>query len=47
MNKKNNVKKGNKVLEFKHNLNVVNKTPSFKLKAFFNNYFHVAFSSNY
>jgi len=34
MNKKNNVKKESKILEFKHNLNVVNKTPSFKLRSF-------------
>jgi len=34
MNKKNYVKKDNKILEFKHNLNVVNKVPVFKLKAF-------------
>lgn len=34
MNKKNNVKKNNKILEFKHNLNVTNKVSPFKLKAF-------------
>ena len=34
MNNKNNVKKGNKILEFKQNLNVTNKVPTFKLKAF-------------
>lgn len=34
MNKKNNVKKDNKILEFKHNLNVANNVPTFKLKAF-------------
>ena len=34
MIKKNNVRKNNKILEFKHNLNVVNNVPTFKLKAF-------------
>ena len=34
MNKKNYVKKDNKILEFKHNLNVANRVPAFKLKAF-------------
>ncbi len=34
MNNKNNVKKENKILEFKHNLNVSNKVATFKLKAF-------------
>ncbi len=34
MNKNMNVKKENKILEFKHNLNVVNNTSSLKLRAF-------------
>ena len=34
VNKKNNVKKDNKILEFKHNLNVANHVPTFKLKIF-------------
>lgn len=34
VNKKNNVKKDNKILEFKHNLNAVNHVPTFKLKIF-------------
>lgn len=34
MNRKNDLKKENKILEFKHNLNVSNNIPSFKLKTF-------------
>lgn len=34
MNNKNNVKKDNKILEFKNNLNVSNRVATFKLKAF-------------
>lgn len=34
MNNRNNVKKDNKIIEFKHNLNVANSILTFKLKAF-------------
>lgn len=34
MNNRNNVKKNNKILEFKHNLNVSNNISAFKLRAF-------------